>query len=52
MGEILTIQEWLLEIADRHQIPILDNITLEGSTLLVIRHVVESLRKQSARLLS
>ena len=50
MKEILTIQEWLLEIADRHQVPILDNITLEGSTLLVIRHVVESLRKQSARL--
>ncbi|MDG2050863.1 MAG: hypothetical protein P8M78_11940 [Myxococcota bacterium] len=49
MSEILTIQEWLLELADRYQTPIVDNITLEGSTLLVIRHVVESLRKESAR---
>ncbi|MCH2186882.1 hypothetical protein MK280_13525 [Myxococcota bacterium] len=52
MSEILAIQEWLLELADRYQIPIVDNITLEGSTLLVIRHVVESLRKQSGRQLT
>jgi len=48
LSEILTIQEYLLELAERHAVPIVDNITLEGSVLLVIRHVVESLRKQSA----
>lgn len=46
IDEILRIQEFLLELAERHEVPIVDNITLEGSTLLVIRHVVESLRKQ------
>lgn len=44
--EILRIQEFLLELAERNEVPIVDNITLEGSTQLVIRHVVESLRKQ------
>jgi len=46
LDEILRIQEFLLELAERHDVPIVDNITLEGSVLLVIRHVVESLRKQ------
>lgn len=46
MDEILRIQEFLLDLAERHEVPIVDNITLEGSVLLVIRHVVESLRKQ------
>jgi len=45
MREILRIQEHVLELADRFDVPIVDNITLEGSVLLVIRHVVESLRK-------
>ncbi len=47
LEEILRIQEHLLECAERHDVPIVDNITLEGSGLLVIRHVVESLRTQS-----
>lgn len=46
LDEIVRIQEFLLELAERHDVPIVDNITLEGSVLLVIRHVVESLRKQ------
>ena len=46
LDEILRIQEFLLELAERNEVPIVDNITLEGSALLVIRHVVESLRKQ------
>jgi len=46
LDEILRIQEFLLDLAERHEVPIVDNITLEGSVLLVIRHVVESLRKQ------
>ena len=47
LDEILKIQDHLLELADRHDVPIVDNITLEGSVLLVIRHVVETLRKES-----
>jgi 2-phosphoglycerate kinase len=47
MQEILRIQEHLLELADRFDVPIVDNVTLEGSVLLVMRHVVESLRKSS-----
>jgi 2-phosphoglycerate kinase len=47
LEEILHIQEYLLESAERHDVPIVDNITLEGSGLLVIRHVVETLRKES-----
>jgi len=49
LEEIVRIQEYLLECAERHDVPIVDNITLEGASLLVIRHVVESLRKESAR---
>jgi len=42
---ILRIQEQFLELADRYDIPIVDNVTIDGSVMLVIRHVVETLRK-------
>jgi len=42
---ILKIQEQFLELADRYDVPIVDNVTVEGSVMLVIRHVVETLRK-------
>jgi 2-phosphoglycerate kinase len=45
LDEILEIQDYLLEQADREDVPIIENVTLEGSVLLVIRHVVERLRK-------
>jgi len=45
LDEILEIQDFLLEQADREDVPIIENVTLEGSVLLVIRHVVERLRK-------
>jgi len=44
LEEILKIQRYLLEQADRNNVPIVDNVTVDGSALLVIRHVVESLR--------
>ncbi len=44
LEEILKIQRYLLEQADRNDVPIVDNVTVDGSALLVIRHVVESLR--------
>ena len=46
LDAILKIQEEFLELADRYDVPIVDNVTLEGSVLLVIRHVIESLRRQ------
>jgi 2-phosphoglycerate kinase len=42
---ILKIQEHFLELADRNDVPIVDNVTIDGSVMLVIRHVVETLRK-------
>jgi 2-phosphoglycerate kinase len=49
LDEILEIQEYLLEQADREDVPIIENVSLEGSVLLVIRHVVERLRKLSRK---
>ncbi len=46
LDAILKIQEEFLELSDRFDVPIVDNVTLEGSVLLVIRHVIESLRRQ------
>lgn len=43
---ILKIQENFLELADRFDVPIVDNVTIDGSVLLVIRHVLERLRQQ------
>ena len=41
---ILEIQNHLLELAEQHQVPIVDNRSVESSVLFVIRHVVETLR--------
>ncbi len=45
LDEILKIQEHFLDLADHQDVPIVDNVTIEGSVMLVIRHVVETLRK-------
>ncbi len=42
---ILKIQEHFLELADRHDIPIVDNDSIESSVLSIIKHVTETLRK-------
>ncbi|MCS5636005.1 MAG: hypothetical protein NZ990_05770 [Myxococcota bacterium] len=44
LEEILKIQRYLLEQADRNDVSIIDNVNVDASALLVIRHVVESLR--------
>jgi 2-phosphoglycerate kinase len=49
LEEILVIQDYLLEQADREDVPIIENVSIEGSVLLVIRHVVERLRKLAKR---
>ena len=46
LDAILKIQEDILELADRFNVPIVDNVTIDGSVLLVIRHMVESLRRE------
>ena len=47
LPEILRIQDYYLELADRYDVPIIDNASFDGSVMLVIRHVVESLRAES-----
>jgi len=42
------IQDHLLEVADRHDVPIVDNVSFDHSVLLVIRHVAETLRKRGS----
>jgi 2-phosphoglycerate kinase len=43
---ILRIQDHLLELADRHGVPIVDNVSFDRSVLSIIRHVAETLRKK------
>jgi len=42
---ILKIQDHFLELADRHDIPIVDNDSIDVSVLSIIKHVTETLRK-------
>ncbi len=44
LDEILRIQEHLLDVAEQHQVPIVDNVSFEQSTVSILRHVTESLR--------
>jgi 2-phosphoglycerate kinase len=43
---ILQIQEHFLDQADRHGVPIVDNVSFDRSVVLLIRHVVEALRER------
>ena len=43
-ASILEIQNHLLELADQHQVPIVDNTSVESSVRFVIRRIVETLR--------
>ncbi len=45
LPQILAIQDHLLELADRHHVPIVDNESFDASVLSIIRHVTETLRK-------
>jgi len=42
---ILRIQDHFLELADRHDIPIVDNESIDSSALSIIKHVTETLSK-------
>jgi 2-phosphoglycerate kinase len=47
LDAILRIQDHLLELADRFNVPIVDNQYFDRSVLSIIRHLIESLRKKS-----
>jgi 2-phosphoglycerate kinase len=46
LDAILRIQDHFLELADRYDIPIVDNVSLDRSVLFIIRHVSEALRQR------
>lgn len=46
LDAILRIQEYLLELADQHGVPIVDNVSFDRSVTSIIRHVTETLRKR------
>jgi len=46
LDAILRIQDHLLELADQHGVPIVDNVRFDDSVLSILRHVTETLRKQ------
>lgn len=46
LGSILRIQDDLLELAEVHGIPIVDNVSFDASVLSILRHVTEALRKR------
>jgi 2-phosphoglycerate kinase len=46
LDSILTIQDYLLELAEGEGVPIVDNSHFDTSVTSVIRHVTETLRKQ------
>ncbi len=56
LDAILRIQEHFLELADLHDVPIVNNESFDRSVLSIVRHVTETLRKKEgfdvARLLS
>jgi 2-phosphoglycerate kinase len=45
---ILRIQDHFLELAEAHDVPIVDNTSFDRSVLQIIRHVTESLRKRGS----
>ncbi len=46
LDAILRIQDHILDLADRYDVPIVDNISFDRSVLFIIRHVTEALRKR------
>jgi 2-phosphoglycerate kinase len=43
---ILRVQDHFLELADRYDVPIVDNTSFDRSVLFITRHVAETLRKR------
>ncbi len=47
LDSILKIQEHFLWLAEREEVPIVDNVSFDRSVLLIIRHVTEALRTRT-----
>ena len=45
IDEILRIQDYILELADAHGVPIVENVSFDRSVLSIIRYVTESVAK-------
>lgn len=48
LDAILRIQDHFLDLAEEHNVPIVDNKSFDGSVLSIIRHVTETLRKSGS----
>ncbi|MCH8891655.1 MAG: hypothetical protein IH827_11355, partial [Myxococcales bacterium] len=46
LDSILQIQDHFLELAERLEVPIVDNISFDSSVLLIIRHVTDTLSQR------
>ncbi len=46
LDSIQKIQDYFLSLAERADVPIVDNVSFDRSVLLIIRHVTEALRKR------
>jgi 2-phosphoglycerate kinase len=46
LDSILQIQDHFLELAERYEVPIVDNISFDRSVLLIIRHVTDTLTQR------
>jgi 2-phosphoglycerate kinase len=46
LDAILRIQDYILELAEAQDLPIVDNRSFDDSVLSILRHVTESLRSQ------
>ncbi len=46
LGSILKIQDHFLELAERFEVPIVDNLSFDRSVLLIIRHVTDTLSQR------
>jgi 2-phosphoglycerate kinase len=46
LDAILRIQDHLLALAERHGVPIVDNVAFDHSVLAIIRHVTETLKRK------
>ena len=46
LGSIVEIQDHFLELAERFEVPIVDNISFDRSVLLIIRHVTDTLSQR------
>jgi 2-phosphoglycerate kinase len=47
LDAILRIQDYILELAEEHGVPIVDNVSFDDSVLSILRHVTETLGRQA-----